>query len=313
MKSSAPTVVLIVLTYNSRDVARRCLVSLRRLNYPNLQIVVVDNGSSDGTETMVRSEFGEFQCLQTGANLGYTGGNNRGLEVALAQGAEYAMVLNPDTIVINPTFVAEMVAYLEDHEDVGIAGPRVFLRERGAVQNTVLSAPGLWRSIVNWLRYRLRPRSLDLSGDRVVEAETLNGVCLLLRSKCLREIGIFDENIFMYIEDADLDYRARRAGWRICYLPVDSVVHEQRMDGYDMTSLVSFLLRRNTVYFLCKIGKRSDAWGYAIGSLALMAVRGLVHPGSLADYWRFGRRLGAAYSQILRGLPPNEEFGPPYA
>lgn len=147
----------------------------------------------------------------------------------------------------------------------------------------------------------------------MVEAETLNGVCLLIRAQCLREVGLFDENIFMYIEDADLDYRARRAGWRVCYLPIDSVVHEQRLEGYEMTSLVSFLLRRNSVYFLCKIGRRLDAWGYAIGSLALMTTRGLLHPGRLADYWRFGRRLATAYLQILRGLPLNEKFGPPYA
>lgn len=313
MKTESRSVVLIVLTYNSRELARRCLSSLRDVDYPNLRVVVVDNASSDGTDQMIKSDFAGFELIQTGANLGYTGGNNRGLRRALDLGADYAMILNPDTVVVNHDFIKQMVAYLEANPDVGIAGPRVFLREAGAVQNTVLFAPGLWRSLINWVQYRLAPRSFDLSANEIVDAETLNGVCLLLRTKCLREIGLFDENIFMYIEDADLDYRARRAGWRVCYLPIDSVIHEQRLDGYHMTSQVSFLLRRNSVYFLRKIGRHVDAWGYAIGSLALMTLRGIAHPRRFAEYWQFGKRLSSAYAQILRGLPLDEKFGPPYA
>jgi GT2 family glycosyltransferase len=302
-----------VLTYNSREVAHRCLASLREISYPNLDVLVVDNASSDGTAEMVVREFSEYQLLETGANLGYTGGNNRGLAAALESGADYAMILNPDTVIADSSFVARMVDYLEQHRDIGIAGPRVFLRERSSIQNTVLFAPGLWRNVRNWIRFRLQPESLNLSGDTVVDAETLNGVCLLLRAKCLRETGLFDENIFMYIEDADLDFRARQKNWRVCYLPIDGVVHEQRIEGYEMTSQVSFLLRRNSVYFLKKIGRQFDAWGYAIGSMAVMAMRGLLNPTRIGEYWSFVRRLGAAYSQILRGLPLNEKFGPPYA
>lgn len=312
MNTTAPTVYLIVLTYNMRHAIRRCLASLGRLNYANLRILVVDNGSSDGTEETLRSEFAGCEVLQTGANLGYSGGNNRGIEYALEQGAAYILVLNPDTVLSNPDFLREMVIYLETHSDIGIAGPRVFLREKGVVQNTVLFAPGLWRSLVHWFRLRLDPGFADRSGDEVVDAETLNGVCLLIRNECLREIGLFDENIFMYIEDADLDYRARTSGWRVCYLPIDSVIHEQRFTGYHMTSQVSFLLRRNSVYFLRKIGRHVDAWGYAIGSLAVMATRGLFHLKSFGEYWRFCHRLSAAYWQILRGQRLDERFGPPF-
>lgn len=312
MSGARPSVWLIVLTYNGRDVLRRCLVSLGALTYPNLHILVVDNASSDGTEAMVRAGFPEIDFVQTGANPGYTGGNNRGIERAIDAGAHYVLILNPDTIVANPGFIEEMVAHLDAHAEVGIAGPRVFLREAGVVQNTVLFAPGLRRNLIDWFRYRRDPRAFELSGDEIVEAETLNGVCLLVRTKCLKEIGLFDENIFMYIEDADLDYRARRAGWRVRYLPIDSVVHEQKTDGYGMTSEVSFLLRRNSVYFLHKIGRKADAWGYALASLGLMFFRGIVRGGELGEYLRFCRRLGAAYRQILSGKRLDEKFGPPY-
>ena len=304
---------MIVLTFNSREIIRRCLASLQGITYPNLEVLVVDNASADGTESVVAEEFPQVRLVRTGENLGYTGGNNRGLEVALESGADYAMLLNPDTVIAEPEFISRMIDYLEANPDIGIAGPRVFLRGRDVVQNTVLFAPGLLRSIGNWFRFRLTPHSLDLSGDSVVDAETLNGVCLLIRTKCLRDTGLFDENIFMYIEDADLDFRARKAGWRVCYLPIDGVIHEQRREGYEMTSLVSFLLRRNSVYFLEKIGRRFDAWGYAIGSIVLMSIRGVLNPARMGEYWRFTRRLASAYSIILRGLPLNEKFGPPYA
>jgi hypothetical protein len=289
-----------------RDVVRQCLGTLRQISYPNYQVVVVDNDSADGTEEMLREEFPEMTVIQTGANLGYTGGNNRGIEYALPRGADYVLILNHDTEVVNPNFLGEMVSYLEANKEVGIAGPRVFLREKFKVQNTVLFAPGLWRNAVNWIRYRLDPASLEFSGDEVVEAEVLNGVCLLIRAECLRQSGLFDESMFMYIEDAEMDYRARRRGWSVRYLPIDSVVHRQKLDGYQMTGMVSFLLKRNSVYYLCKIGKRIDAWGYAVLSLLLLLARGaLTFSGKgFGEYWRFIEKLAAAYRIILFGEKP---------
>lgn len=310
-----PLVHIIVLTYQMRDVVHRCLASLRGITYPNYEIIVVDNNSGDGTEEMLRAEFSDLTVVQTGNNLGYTGGNNRGIDYAISRGADYVLILNPDTELINPGFVGEMIAYLESRPEVGIAGPRVFLREPGVVQNTVLYPPGLWQNTVNWVRYRVSPKSLDFCGDEVVETEVLNGVCLLIRVSCLRQIGLFDENIFMYIEDAEMDYRALRHGWRVQYLPIDSVIHRQKLEGYHMTSLASFLLKRNSVYFLYKIGKRTDAWGYAILSLLLLAARAILtlNRQGFEEYIHFCRRLAMAYQRILLGRSFDKSFGPPFA
>lgn len=309
-----PLVYVIVLTYKMREVAARCLASLRTIRYPNHRVVVVDNDSGDGTVEMVRERFPEYVAIQTGGNSGYTGGNNRGIEYALAKGAEYVLILNPDTEVVNPGFLAGMVHYAEAHPDLGIAGPKVFLRERGVVQNTVLFPPGLWRNIANWIRFRLNPAGLELSGESVVEADVLNGVCLLIRAECLRKIGLFDENIFMYIEDAEMDWRARRGGWRIRYLPIESVIHRQKTEGYQATGQVSFLLKRNSVYYLHKVGRGFDAWGYAALSLLLLVLRGMrtMSPSGLAEYLGFAGRLASAYRAILLGNRLDQSFGPPY-
>jgi GT2 family glycosyltransferase len=310
-----PLVYVIVLTYRMRDVARSCIQSLLRLTYTNYQLVIVDNGSDDGTEEMLLNEFPKLTVLQTGGNLGYTGGNNIGIKYAIKQEAKYVLIINPDTVVANPRFLDEMIEYTEAHPEIGIAGPRVFLRDAGRVQNTVLFPPGLWRNSINWIRYRIAPGSLVLSGDEAVETKVLNGVCLLIKTSCLQQIGLFDENMFMYIEDADMDYRAYRHGWLVKYLPIDSVIHKQKQDGYQMTGQVSFFLKRNSVYYLHKIGKRADAWGYAVLSLLLLACRAVLtfNKGGFVEYLRFCRRLAVAYKQILLGRRLDESFGPPYA
>jgi GT2 family glycosyltransferase len=298
-----------------RDVVRHCLLSLRDITYPNHKIVVVDNNSADGTEEMLRSEFPDLTLIQTGSNMGYTGGNNKGIDYAIQQGANYVLIINPDTIIINPRFLNEMVDYTENHPEVGIAGPRVFLRHSDVVQNTVLFPPGLWQNTINWIRYRVNPKTLELSGNKIVETKVLNGVCLLIRVACLLRIGLFDENIFMYIEDADMDYRAHHHGWRVCYLPIDSIIHRQKHEGYHLTGFVSFLLKRNSVYYLYKTGKKSEAWGYAILSLLLMAVRAALtfDLDKFKEYLQFCRRLAIAYRQILLGRNLDKSFGPPFA
>jgi GT2 family glycosyltransferase len=123
----------------------------------------------------------------------------------------------------------------------------------------------------------------------------------------------------MYIEDADMDYRARQHGWRVQYLPIDSVIHRQKCEGYHMTGPVSFLLRRNSVYYLCKIGKRLDAWGYATISLTLLITRAFLtlDRNKFKEYMQFCKRLLVAYWWILTnhdpGCTPDESFGPPFA
>ncbi|MBK6798510.1 MAG: glycosyltransferase family 2 protein [Acidobacteria bacterium] len=314
MRAESPSVFIVVLVYNSREATRQCLLSLRALSYPNYRLVVVDNASSDGSEEMVRSEFPDLAVIQTGANRGYTGGNNRGIEYSLDHGADYVMILNPDTVLANPGFLTDMVAYLEAHPEVGIAGPRVFAGKPGVVQNTVLFAPGLWRSLKHWVLYRLKPDFAQRSGDQLIDAEVLNGVCLLIRAECLRRIGPFDENIFMYIEDAEMDYRAHNHGWSVRYLPVDSIIHLRDSNECHPTGRVNFLLKRNSVYYLCRIGKRVDALGYAVLSLALL----LIHAASpfkkesAGDYLQFCRRLAASYFAIFSGRKLGKSFGPPY-
>lgn len=305
-----PLVFIVLLNYKTAAVTQRCLRSLERLTYSNYRILVLDNDSEDGSFHDLAKQFSNLTVIQTGANWGYAGGNNLGIEYAAAQGAEFILILNPDTTLANPVFLDELVHYLQQHPRVGIAGPKVFFQNTGTVQNTVLFPPGFWRNAVNWFAYRIAPDRFRLSADNVVGAEVLNGVCLLLRTACLQQIGLFDENIFMYIEDADMDYRARQSGWQVQYVPIDSVIHEQKQAGYDMTGEVSFLLKRNSVYYLWKIGKRLDAVATSISFVLLLLIRGLLKR-DFARHRKLSLRLAKACFNIFRHKY-DSEFGLPF-
>ncbi|HYM09352.1 MAG TPA: glycosyltransferase family 2 protein, partial [Bryobacterales bacterium] len=214
-----------------------------------------------------------LEWVVTGENLGYTGANNLGIQRALDLGCEYILVMNDDIECIAPDFIRKLARFLELNPRVALAGPRVFLRQRGNVQNTVLRYPSPLRNLADWFGYRLFPARYERSGDAVQPAEMLNGVCILLRAEAVRQVGAFDARFFMYIEDADLGLRLHNAGWEIAYVPVDSIVHLQKETGYDLESKVSLLLRRNSVFFLKKHHRAVQAWALAGLNLFLALAR----------------------------------------
>ncbi len=305
-----PLVFIVVLNYRTSDITKRCLLTLRKLTYPNYRMIVVDNDSKDASAAELASHLPNLTVIQTGSNSGYSGGNNLGIEYAVAQGADYILIVNPDTVLANPVFLDELVWYLEKEKTVGIAGTRVFFRDTCNVQNTVLFPPGFWRNVSNWFVYRIAPGSFELSGDKVVDAQVLNGVCLLLRAECLKQTGLFDEHIFMYIEDADMDYRVWQRNQKVQYLPIDSVIHLQKQEGYDMTGEVSFLLKRNSIYYLHKIGRWLDAVGIAASFVLLLFVRGLLK-FDFVRHSKLCKRLIVASRKIFTGKY-DDGFGLPF-
>ncbi|MFO0945330.1 MAG: glycosyltransferase family 2 protein [Planctomycetota bacterium] len=261
----SPRVIVVLVHYDHLEQTLACIRSLGDLRGDH-EIVVVDNGGDEAArEILIRSGV---SLLVSPHNGGYTGGNNLGIRHALERGAEYVLLLNPDTVLLNADFVIELTRYLEQHPTVGAVGPRVHLREPGRVQNTVLRFPWFWRRVTDWVRYRTWGIAIR-SGDRPWDAEALNGVCVLFRTSCLRDVGPLDERMFAYIEDIEWSYRAEAGGWQRVYLPIDGVVHLQKQSGYERGGKVDFLLKRNTLYFLLKHRKYVQAASYTLATLLL--------------------------------------------
>jgi hypothetical protein len=221
-----------IVSYNTRDLLRDCLRSLQEreeAGEASLEVVVADNGSTDGSVEMVRAEFPEVRVVETGGNVGYGRANN----AALAEGrGHYFFILNSDTVV-EPGALAAMRGFLDTHSEAGAAGAQLILPD-GTIQPSCAADPTL--ASVFWEQtylYKLLPRSRitggyamtywDYKSPRAVEQ--VCGACLFVRQALYRAVGGFDPHYFMYFEDTDLCVRLRSTGAQIWFLPAARIRH----------------------------------------------------------------------------------------
>jgi hypothetical protein len=221
---------VIVLSYNTVDLLIACLRALERhpSRFPT-EVLVVDNGSSDGSPEQVRKEFPAVRLIEAGANLGFAGGNNLGLQAAKG---EYRFLLNSDTEV-QPGALDALVECLDVHPKAGACGGQLIYPDGGlqpSGSSFITLRTVLWEQL---MLDQLFPRS-PVFGEHflsewhyrtVRRLEVLSGACLMMRAACLEEIGLLDESYFMYCEDVDWCLRAERAGWDRIFVPHARIVH----------------------------------------------------------------------------------------
>jgi len=247
-----PKVSIIILNWNRAEDTIKCFESFPKLQYPNYELIVVDNGSTDDSVKRIKAQFSDITLIEAVKNLGYTGGNNAGIKYAIDNKAEYILIVNNDTEVVNLTFLQEMVDKMEEKPLIGIMGPKV-LNPGGHVQDTILFAPTLLNCVKESLGLRLGTKKpKDYSIPQQVEA--VSGVCWLIRRKVIEDIGLLDEDYFMYAEEQDYCYRAQKAGWKIMYYPVESIMHYKESDdkNNERNYRQYIYARRNLVLFLHK-------------------------------------------------------------
>jgi GT2 family glycosyltransferase len=196
-----PRVSILTINWNSYGDTARLLGSLRRLTYPSFDVIVVDNGSTDGSLEKLRADYPEVTVLPLPDNTGFGAANNAALRRVLEANIPFAWLINNDAFP-EPTALDSLVARLQAVPKAGAAGGIV-------VEDTPPGGIQAWGGgrIHPWLGYA---RSI-VSADET--PEFLTGACLLLRTAALREVGLFDERFFLYWEDTDLCFRLREAGW----------------------------------------------------------------------------------------------------
>ncbi|HET7091574.1 MAG TPA: glycosyltransferase family 2 protein [Anaerolineae bacterium] len=219
---------IVVVNWNVRDLLRRCLASIYKSSMARLEVIVVDNASSDGSAEMVRTAFPAAMLLSNADNVGFPAGNNQGFAAARGR---YVMTLNPDTEIVGDA-LAEMTAYLDAHRDVGALGPQL-LNSDGSVQSSRRRFPTFATALFEstWLQ-GIAPRGVlaryymdDRLADVAQEVDWVTGACILVRRDVLASVGGFDEAFFMYSEELDWCRRIKLAGWKIVYLPEAKVIH----------------------------------------------------------------------------------------
>jgi GT2 family glycosyltransferase len=216
------SVAVVVLSWNGREDTLACLGSLGQASCPRLDVVVVDNGSSDGSKEAVAAEHPDVAIVPLESNRGFAGGMNAGIEAALAGGAEHVMLLNNDTVV-EPGFLEPLVGALERDEHAAAACSQiVFLDDPEKVWYAGADfRPGRGHHGTNrgYGQPRLDGTVPPYATDRAC------GGAMLIRSDALSEVGIFDESLFAYAEDTDWSLRAAKHGRHVLVVPASVIRH----------------------------------------------------------------------------------------
>ncbi len=218
----------VVVNHDAGPVLLDCIASL--LAQEISDVVVVDNASTDGSTEMVEQARPEVRVLHAGANLGYGAGANRGIA---AVESEFVLVSNPD-VVVHAGAVAALADVLRTDPNIAIVGPRILETDGTRYPSarrfpSYLDAAGhaLLGTVAPENRFTRRYRMSDISASSTTDVDWVSGACFLARRPALAALGGFDERYFMYLEDVDLCWRARRAGYGVVYAPEAVVTHIQ--------------------------------------------------------------------------------------
>jgi GT2 family glycosyltransferase len=237
-----PLLSVIIPNWNGARHLPTCLGSLRRQTYPNLEVILVDNASSDESVTLVQHEYPEVVLLQLDRNLGLTGGINRGVQVARG---EIIAPLNNDTEV-SPAWAEALVTALLDHPDAGMAASKMLLFDQRDTIHSAGDAYGVDGIPINRGVWQKDQGQFD-------DDEYIWGGCggaVAYRRAMLDDIGLLDEDLFMYCEDVDLNWRAQLAGYKCVFAPRAVVYHHLSATGGG--EIASFYTGRNTLWVLAK-------------------------------------------------------------
>lgn len=296
---------IIIVSFNTKDVTRACLDSiLKNTKGIKYEIIVVDNASSDGSALAVRKlQAKGVKVIENRKNLGFAAANNQGIKIAKGN---YLLFLNSDTL-LKDNLLVEMIAWMDANPKVGLASSALKNKD-GSLQGTGGYFPSLLR-VFSWMTiedipfvdkiikpfHPLHSKSVFKNEQFYKtkhELDWLTGAFLLVREKVVQDIGGWDEKYFMYVEDTDFCFRAKRAGWGVFYNPQWSITHLGGASGTRELSILSEI--RGVKRFYQKFYPR---WQYPVlrfllkmGSLGRMLILGILE----------GRRTAQIYAQAFQ-------------
>jgi GT2 family glycosyltransferase len=246
MNKSEPSVTCILVNFNGWADTLQCLQSLCRIDYGSLSLILVDNGSTDDSVARIRAAFPEIEIIESPRNLGFGAGNNLGIRRALDRGAKYVWLLNNDTVV-RPDTLRALIAVAEADPSLGAVGsvlyyahaPRQVQAWGGGYLNLRMGTTHHFHEAVPWERL-----------------EYLTAASILIPAKMFENVGLFDEQYFMYWEDTDLSMRMRRAGWKLGVAEGATLLHKEGGTIGAKTAAHDGLVTASGVRFLRQYSER---------------------------------------------------------
>jgi GT2 family glycosyltransferase len=235
-----PRVSVIIVNTNELHHLVKCVPTVTKQSYPNYEVLVVDNASTDGSVAYIRQHFPEVRVVDSAVNLGYPGANNLGFQLA---SGEYFAVLNPDTVV-DQHWLEELVRALEANSMAALATSKILLMDEPSIINAcgnVVSITGL-----TFCRGVGEPATAFSQQEEVL---AVSGAAFLIRRSTIAEIGPFDADFVAYLEETDLSLRAVLAGYTCLYVPTSKVYHKYT---FRFSEKKCFHLEKNRYYMLLK-------------------------------------------------------------
>jgi hypothetical protein len=255
---------IIIVSWNTQDLLVKCLRSIGRelLSAPpglTTETIVVDNASHDNSVSTVRDLFPWVRLVPNETNLGFAQANNQAIQ--LSQG-RYLLLLNSDTELCQGSLNL-LVAFMESHSTAGAAGPQL-INGNGTLQPSCHPLLTPWREFWRlifldrlWPQASYAWRLWDLHTPR--EVDVIQGACLILRRAAINQVGLLDEQYFMYTEEMDLCYRLQQSGWKLYWVPETQVIHYGKQSSQQMAEDMYIQLYRSKVQFHRKFGGEGRA------------------------------------------------------
>jgi GT2 family glycosyltransferase len=290
---------IIILNWNSHEMTAECIRSLRAMDISDFEIIVVDNGSSDGSPDKLISQFPQITILPQRRNLGFAAGCNVGMRHALADEAEYVLLLNNDTVV-GPGFIREMLATIESDPRIGAVCPKIYFADR---PNLLWYAGADFSPWTGTSKYRGWKEVDHGQLDDSKEITQATGCAMLVRCNALIDVGLLDEQFWAYVEDLDWSIRFRKQGYRLVFAPKARLWHRDgatavKSLGSGSGAIRQFFSTRNMVFLARKHVPWWQMPTYAFGFM----FNHIVFYTALHIRRHDFRALSAIYKGLTQGL-----------
>ena len=295
-----PKAYIVIVNWNRPHDTIECINSVKSINYNNYNIVIVDNGSNDNSPDIINNMHDDVILIKNKENLGFAGGNNVGIRFALDNGAEYIWLLNNDTVVHQNALTA-MVDLGERIPESGILGSKIYYYDKpeliwyaGATIN--------WRKVVSW---HTGINQVDQPQYCVInEVDRVTGCSMLVKRDFCERIGLMDEKLFLYVEEVDWCVRAKKAGYKILYVPESKVYHKiSSSTGEDFDIIYNYFNTRNFLYVIKKNMSFPLREYYLLNAIfhKLNSSRGILKEIIQPSFWKKMNKSTIRYSR-LRGV-----------
>lgn len=273
MPSGSPLISVVLLNWNGEQVVEKCLKSLQGQTYHPLELIVVDNASTDQSVELIRKNFPEVKLVLNEKNLGFGGGNNVGIR---ASQGRFIMMLNNDTR-LDPSCIEELKRGLEKSDRYGACASKILLE----YEENLIDAAGIV----------VCPDGLSIGRGRLESGDHYNeetevffasDCACLYRREMLEDIGLYDEDFFAYADETDMGWRAQLAGWKCIYKPRAVVYHFHSASSGSYSPFKAFLVERNRIWVAVKsfpfslliLGQFYTLWRYVLQAYGALSGKG---------------------------------------